>query len=95
MLAPSLKDLSSKAVSDTDLAELTVQNELATAWRQLSTSTNQARTQVHVVGSIQHAVGIITSLAQDEQKEPVDVLVTGSLHLIGGVFEVAKLQFAL
>lgn len=53
-------------------------------------------TTVHVLPSIQDAVNIVTKVAHEEPgREGVDVLVAGSLHLVGGVFEVAKLQFAL
>lgn len=45
--------------------------------------------QAHVVPSIQHAVNIVRGLGKQE------VLVAGSLHLVGGVMEVAGLQGAL
>lgn len=52
-------------------------------------------TQVHILPSIQHAINVITEVAHEQPGHGVDVLVAGSLHLVGGVFEVAKLQFAL
>ena len=52
-------------------------------------------TQVHILPSIQHAVDVIEGVSNEKQDQGVDVLVAGSLHLVGGVFEVAKLQFAL
>lgn len=42
--------------------------------------------KAHVVGSIQHAVDIVKGLKGQE------VLAAGSLHLVGGVMEVAGLQ---
>lgn len=90
--------MSSKAVSDSDLAHLTVQHELAEAWTTLSKSSDSeisTATQVHILPSIQHAVNIITQVAHEQRGQGVDVLVAGSLHLVGGVFEVAKLQYAL
>jgi folylpolyglutamate synthase len=91
-------ELASKAVSDQDLASLTVQHELADAWKELgktSSSDVSQATQVHVLPSVQDAVDVITAVGQEKGGQSVDVLVTGSLHLVGGVFEVAKLQFAL
>lgn len=91
-------ELSSKAVSEDDLEHLKVQHELAEAWESLSKSSESeisSSTQVHILPSIQHAVSVIEGLASDKEGQGVDVLVAGSLHLVGGVFEVAKLQFAL
>lgn len=94
-----MAELSSKAVSEDDLAHLKVQHELAEAWKSLSKSTESeisSSTQVHILPSIQHAVNVIEELANENKEDQrVNVLVAGSLHLVGGVFEVAKLQFAL
>lgn len=92
---PLSSELSSKAVSDSDLQHLTVQHELAEAWESLAKSSNSDITtaaKVHILPSIQHAVDVIQAVSN---AQGVDVLVAGSLHLVGGVFEVAKLQFAL
>lgn len=45
--------------------------------------------KAHVVASIQHAVVSVKGLDKPE------VLVAGSLHLVGGVMEVAGLQGSL
>ena len=45
---------------------------------------------VHVLPSVEHAVGIVREEAS--RGRPVEVLVTGSLHLIGGLIEVAGLS---
>ena len=45
---------------------------------------------VHVLPSIEHAVGIVRGEASNDR--PVEALVTGSLHLVGGVIEVAGLS---
>ncbi len=59
-----------------------------------------AHTKVHVLPSIEHAVELVEGLigkgsgeeqSGDDRRVDVDVLVTGSLHLVGGVMEVAKL----
>jgi folylpolyglutamate synthase len=44
----------------------------------------------HVLLSIEHAVGVVREEASNGG--PVEVLVTGSLHLIGGLIEVAGLS---
>jgi folylpolyglutamate synthase len=83
-------------VDDEDLAELKVQHELAEAWHKLAKSPDsgiKTATKVHVLPSIQDAIALVESKREGE--EPVDVLVSGSLHLVGGIFEVAKLEFAL
>ena len=79
-------DLTTKALSETDLAQLKTQNELASAWRSLVPSFPVDR--VHVLPSIEHAVKIVR---EQEASGKVDVLVTGSLHLVGGVIEVSRL----
>ena len=44
--------------------------------------------RVHVLPSIEHAVKIVR---EQEALGNVDILVTGSLHLVGGVIEVSQL----
>ena len=46
---------------------------------------------VHVLPSIEHAVNVVRDLDASGDKA-VDVLVAGSLHLVGGVIEVAGLS---
>lgn len=89
-----LADLTTHMVEPETLKSLTVQNELKSAWLDLANAVKTSPTQVHVLPSIQHAVELI---GQEAEKKPegADVLVTGSLHLIGGVFEVAGLTYAL
>jgi folylpolyglutamate synthase len=45
---------------------------------------------IHVLPSIEHAVGVVREEANNGR--PVEVLVTGSLHLVGGLIEVAGLS---
>lgn len=47
-----------------------------------------SKDSIHVVPSIEHAVRIVRG---EEAKAQVEVLVAGSLHLVGGVMEVAGL----
>ncbi|WVQ71200.1 hypothetical protein IAR50_000725 [Cryptococcus sp. DSM 104548] len=80
-------DLDSKAIDPNDLSQLATQNALRDAWLRLNPSFPADR--VHALPSIQHAIKIARDL------EDKTVLVAGSLHLVGGVMEVAGLQKAL
>ncbi|SCV71648.1 BQ2448_3236 [Microbotryum intermedium] len=87
----SAGDLTSNAVDQKELESLTVQNELKDAWEELTRSPEGREVEahvaeVHVLGSIEDAVLMIRGL-----EGSVDVLVTGSLHLVGGVMAVAEL----
>lgn len=80
-----MTDLTAKSIHEADLAALKTQQELANAWMARLPGFDPNR--IHVLPSIQHAIRIVRSL-----DDPVDVLVTGSLHLVGGVIEVAGLS---
>ncbi|ORX35607.1 putative tetrahydrofolylpolyglutamate synthase [Kockovaella imperatae] len=80
-------DLTSNAIDPNDLSQLATQHALRDAWLALNPCFPPE--QVHVVASIEHAVNIINS------QNKAEVLVAGSLHLVGGVMEVAGLQDAL
>ncbi|KAK1923947.1 putative tetrahydrofolylpolyglutamate synthase [Papiliotrema laurentii] len=77
-------DLSSNAIDPNDLAALATQNALCDAWLKLNPDFPADR--VHALPSIEHAVDIVKGLGEKQ------VLVAGSLHLVGGVMEVAGLQ---
>lgn len=80
-------DLTAAAIDPNDLAALATQRALADAWGKLVPGFGG---NVHVVPSIEHAINIVRG---DEGQRAV--LVAGSLHLVGGVMEVAGLQNAL
>ncbi|RSH89065.1 Folylpolyglutamate synthetase [Saitozyma podzolica] len=80
-------DLTSNAIDPNDLSQLATQNALRDAWLHLNPSFPADR--VHALPSIEHAVNIVRDLGKKQ------VLVAGSLHLVGGVMEVAGLQGAL
>jgi folylpolyglutamate synthase len=82
-------DLTSNAVDSKDLETLATQHELAEAWAEL-TSSLSPKAKVHVLGSIQEAVELVRAEGKEGEKE-VQALVTGSLHLVGGVMAVAEL----
>ena len=63
------------------LKKLTVQKQLARAWIDQVPTTPV----LHVIPTVEEAIAIITSLSY---KAPVQVLVTGSLHLVGALLEV-------
>lgn len=77
-------DLTSNAIDPNDLAQLATQNALRDAW--LKINEGYSTEDVHAVASIEHAVDIVKGLGECR------VLVAGSLHLVGGVMEVAGLQ---
>jgi len=78
-------DLTTVSISKDDLK---TQQELAEAWTSLVPIFPKENT--HVLPSIEHAVGIVREEASNGR--PVEVLVTGSLHLVGGLIEVAGLS---
>ncbi|TKY89917.1 hypothetical protein EX895_001214 [Sporisorium graminicola] len=72
-------ELTSKLLDDADLVNLTVQNQLAETWKQLVPDSS---TEVRITPSIQAMHNHVLELAQ---AQGVDCLVSGSLHLVGGV----------
>ena len=86
-------DLTNRVVAEETVDPLKVQRELAEAWASLLPQF--PRDNIHVERSIEHTVQIIRCLHGVEngaERKPVDVLVAGSLHLVGGVIEVAGLS---
>ncbi|BGP34255.1 Folylpolyglutamate synthetase [Rhodotorula toruloides] len=87
-------DLTSNAVDASDLAALQTQHDLASAFDSLTSSPSSAslkRAQVHVLSSIQEAVELVRREGEKGERKRVEALVTGSLHLVGGVMAVAEL----
>lgn len=81
-------DLASVALAKNGVTNLTTQQELARSWQTLRPEFPASN--IHVLPSIQDAVSVIRSL--EEPDTAVQVLVCGSLHLVGGVIEVAGLS---
>ncbi|RMY56330.1 hypothetical protein D0865_03710 [Hortaea werneckii] len=75
-------DLVSINTSKDDVDSLRVQRELAQNYDNIDPDA-----RVHVLGSVEEAVQRARELSG---KEAADVLVTGSLHLVGGVIEVLE-----
>jgi len=75
-------------MSTADLVHLKTQHELANTWSQLVPTF--PTTAVHVLPSIEHAIQTVHELSKPPKK--ISVLVAGSLHLVGGVIEVAGLS---
>lgn len=82
-------DLTSLSTPENELAELTIQHQLADAW--IATVSSFSKEHVHVLPSVEHAINVVKGLSKSS---PVGVLVSGSLHLVGGVIEVAGLAEA-
>ena len=79
-----------KAERDT-VAALTTQHEFAEAWKQLVPAFPKENS--HVLTTIQDAVDLVGTLHDSAGAEQdMDVLVIGSLHLVGGLIGVAKLE---
>ena len=91
-------DLVSINVSEKDVEELSVQNELAASWRCWEgLVSGQEERKVHVVRTIEDAVAICRDIAQgwNAENPPLETpylkpvaLATGSLHLVGGLLEI-------
>ena len=77
-------DLVSINTNKDDVGSLRVQKELAASWDQIDANAN-----VHVLGTIEEAVERARQIAAETNRN-ADVLVTGSLHLVGGVVEVLE-----
>ena len=75
-------DLVSMNTNKHDVDSLKVQRELAATWGQID-----ADADVHVESTIEEAVAKVRDIADGQKAE---VLVTGSLHLVGGVIEVLE-----
>ena len=80
-------DLTNRVVAEEIDDPLRDQQRLADAW--LNLLPDFPKENVHVLPSIEHAVNVVNEL-RDGGKE-VDALVTGSLHLVGGLIEAAGL----
>jgi folylpolyglutamate synthase len=70
--------------------ELVTQQQLAEAWKQVIPDFPE--TNIHVLPSIEHAIKLVQSLEDGNKNGETQVLVSGSLHLVGGVIEVAGLS---
>lgn len=74
-------------MSDAEKLELVPQRQLAASWTEVVPSFPSEN--IHVLPSIEHALRVIRSFEADHTE--IQVLVSGSLHLVGGVIEVANL----
>ncbi|KAI0307269.1 Mur ligase [Multifurca ochricompacta] len=81
-------DLTAVSIPADDLALLKSQQELAVAWASMVPTF--PKENIHVLPSIEHAVRVVREEAR--RGRLVDVLVTGSLHLVGGLIEVSGLS---
>ena len=73
---------------------MTTQQAFSAAWSSLVPDFDPSN--IHVLPSIEHAVREVERISTISVLKPVQVLVTGSLLLVGGVIEVTGLsEFAL
>ena len=82
----SILDLTAK---DVLTAELSTQQAFSAAWSSLVPEFDPSH--IHVLPSIEHAVREVEKISTVSSKS-VQALVTGSLHLVGGVIEVTGLS---
>lgn len=85
-------DLVSINTNQQDLDTLAVQKTLASTWSGIDSSA-----EVHVLRTIEEAVGLARAIARDyaattSAGAEIMVLVTGSLHLVGGALEVLETE---
>lgn len=72
---------------DSERLELGPQRQLAEAWSTVVPT--YPKDKVHVLPSVEHALREVRKL--ETEGTDVQILVSGSLHLVGGVIEVANL----
>lgn len=77
-------DLMSANTNPSDVEELKVQKQLAETWQ-----TIDEQAEVSVVRTIEEAVELVRTASSQTQTK-VTALVTGSLHLVGGLLEVIE-----
>ncbi len=78
-------DLVSVNTNAHEVKQLDVQKRLAETWRAVD-----VETEVAVVGTIEEAMERVRGIANREGETKVKVLVTGSLHLVGGFLDVLE-----
>ena len=84
-------DLTSRQIETADTNPVKIQSELAAAWKSLIPEFPTSN--VHILPSVEHAIRLVRGIESGEGEQgAVDVLVAGSLHLVGGVIEVAGLS---
>ncbi|KAK2466320.1 hypothetical protein APHAL10511_001962 [Amanita phalloides] len=81
-------DLTTVALPPETLATLSVQHQLASSWSSLVPSFPSSH--IHVLPTIEDTVQLVR-IVDEQSKGPVKVLITGSLHLVGGLLEAAGL----
>lgn len=77
-------DLVSMNTNKDDVNSLRVQRDLAEAWDEID-----PKAEVHVLGTIEEAVAKARELAEGGEGR-VEVMGTGSLHLVGGLIEILE-----
>ncbi|KAK5279535.1 hypothetical protein LTR16_007595, partial [Cryomyces antarcticus] len=78
-------DLVSVNTNASDVESLSVQKGLAETWAKID-----QETEVKVMRTIEEAVAFARKVGDANDEEEVLVLITGSLHLVGGVLEVLE-----
>jgi folylpolyglutamate synthase len=85
-------DLVSVNTNSQEVGQLSVQTRLAQQWKDLEAGLEGPKTRVSVLGTVEEAVDVVRGLAVEGEADgdEIAVLVTGSVHLVGGVLEVLE-----
>ncbi len=76
-------------MTDAERDKLIPQRELRAAWESLVPSFSEEN--IHVLPTVEHAIRVVKDVEKVDPSINLHVIVAGSLHLVGGVIEVADL----
>ena len=76
-------------MTDTERDELKPQRELEVAWKSLVPTFSEEN--IYVLPTVEHAIRVVRDVEKAHPSVNLHVIVAGSLHLVGGVIEVADL----
>lgn len=81
---PRFADLENRNASSEAVKELTVQRRFADVWA----DSDSSGAEIHITAAIEEAVDLVRQLG--EAHDSSHILVTGSIHLVGGVLAVLE-----
>ncbi|KAF3356033.1 Pre-mRNA-splicing factor ISY1 [Verticillium dahliae VDG1] len=79
------KDFVNNQYDPKAIEALTVQRSFAEKWQALDPAA-----KISVIPTIEEALNFVENLGRDSKEEPVQALVTGSLHLVGGALGILE-----
>jgi folylpolyglutamate synthase len=75
----SVAEFENRNANDKEVKELKVQKGFANVWAATDSSA-----KVHITSTVQEAIELVQDFSE-QQDSTTDILVTGSIHLVGGV----------